>query len=414
MKLTCIIPAYNAEKTIKRCLDSIYSQTFKDFECVVVADSCTDSTADIARSYGATVIEAAVRNDGLSRNIGLENSTGDWIIVIDADDYWLHEYVFEQLAERIDVVNATADVICFGMVWRHVGMVGAISGRDGQLFPHCTNKCWRRTFIGPTRFPAVKPDSDAGFHGLMMAKQPRLDIWDMPLYYYDFLQDDSFSKALGRTAQAAKSYWKIESTAASKTDKPRFSVIIPTHNAEGHIRKTLESIKGQTFQNFELIVICDGCTDSTESIAREYTDKVYNVNYRHTGYGREYGMNVAKGEYILFTDDDDWWLHEFAFEAIDRKLKEKRPDILYFSFIFKGYKYINPEGGQHLPAFWNKVWKRDFIKGFKHHYGEDTYMADVEFQDEAKAQNPYIVEWNMPLYYYNYMRKGSMSDKRGW
>mgnify|MGYP002523564417 CR=1 FL=1 len=146
MRFSVLVPAHNTENYIGRCLDSIYNQTFKDFECVVVADSCTDNTAKIAEGYGAKVIEAQVRNDGLSRNIGMENSTGDWILFIDSDDYWLHEYVFQLLADRTDAVDA--DVICFGMVWKHIGVVGAVSNRNKMLFPHCTNKCWRRTVIG--------------------------------------------------------------------------------------------------------------------------------------------------------------------------------------------------------------------------------------------------------------------------
>ena len=413
MKISVIIPAYNAESTIRKTLDSVYNQTFKDFECVVIADSCDDNTAAIAKSYGATVIEANVRNDGLGRNIGLENSTGEWVLFIDADDWFLHEYVFEQWAKRTE--NNNADAICFDIVWRHIGVIGAISNRGGEYFPHCTNKMWRRAFIGNIRFPDVKPDSDAGFHKKVMEQNPKFDIFPLPMYYYDFMREGSFSKSLGRTVEATLRYWRIDNEIEYTPNKLRFSVIIPTHNAEKHIRRTLESIKNQTFKNYELIVICDSCTDSTESIAREYTENVYNVNYRHTGFNRNYGLDKAQGEYVLFTDDDDWWLHEFAFEQIDRKLREKSPDILYFSFIFKGYKYINPEGGQYLPAFWNKVWRREFIETRKIRCtGEDTYMADVEFQDKALAEEPRIVEWNMPLYYYNYMRPGSMSDKRGW
>lgn len=413
MKLSIIIPAYNAEKTIRKTLDSVVSQTFTDYECIVIADSCTDSTAAIARTYGdkVRVIEANVHNDGLGRNIGLDNSTGEWVLFIDADDWFLHEYVFQLLAERIE--NNTCDAICFDMVWKHIGVVSAISGRNNELFPHCTNKCWRRSFIGSTRFPNIKPDSDAGFHREIMKKEPKFDIWNMPMYYYNFLCEGSCSAGLNRTAEAAKRYWHIDA-GPRKTQGIRFSIIIPTHNAEGHIRRTLESIKSQTFKNYEIIVICDGCTDRTEDIAREYTDKVYNVNYRHTGYTRDVGMREAQGEYVLFTDDDDWWLHEFAFEKLDKKLTEQNPDMLYFSFIYKGYNYINPEGGQYLPAFWNKVWKRQFLQGINCPYSENTYMADVEFQDLALSKEPKIVEWNMPLYYYNYLRPGSMTHKRGW
>ena len=53
-----------------------------------------------------------------------------------------------------------------------------------------------------------------------------------------------------------------------------FSIIIPAHNAAEYIRKGLDSIKSQSYKDYELIVVCDACTDNTEAIAREYTDKV--------------------------------------------------------------------------------------------------------------------------------------------
>ena len=208
MRFTVIVPAHNVEKYIGKCLDSIYSQTYKDFECIVIADACTDKTAEIARSYGATVFEADLHNEGLGRNLGIENSTGEWILFIDADDWWLHEFVFEQLAERTE--KSKADAIIFDMVWKHIGVVGAISGRDNQYYPHCTNKCWRRSFIGDTRFPNISPDSDAGFHQKIMQKEHSFDIWDMPMYYYNFLREDSYSANLGRTAEGAIRWWRIK------------------------------------------------------------------------------------------------------------------------------------------------------------------------------------------------------------
>lgn len=194
---------------------------------------------------------------------------------------------------------------------------------------------------------------------------------------------------------------------------PRFSVIVPVHNAEGHLVKTFESVKAQDFTDYELIAVLDSCTDLSKRIAEFYADKLVEVNCHHSGYARNAGLDIAEGEYILFMDDDDWWLHEFVFSQLDEKLRETySPDILFFSFIFKGVKYHNPEGGEYLPAFWNKCWRRRFIQDIRVE-GEDQYEGDVEFQEKALAKNPKIVEWDMPLYYYNYMRPGSMSDKRG-
>ena len=208
MTFSVIVPAHNEEPRIGKCLESIYSQSYKNFECVVVCDACTDKTKEVAESYGARVIECECHNEGLARNIGIENTTGDWILFIDADDFWLHEFVFQQLADRI--VNNKADAICFDMVWKHIGVVGSVSGRGGALFPHCTNKCWRRRFLENFRFPDIHPDSDYYLHQEIIKHNPKWDIWRMPMYYYNFLREGSQSAELGRTAQDAIRVWGIK------------------------------------------------------------------------------------------------------------------------------------------------------------------------------------------------------------
>ena len=97
----------------------------------------------------------------------------------------------------------------------------------------------------------------------------------------------------------------------------RFSVIIPAHNAAGHIRKALDSVRSQTFRDYELIVVCDSCTDGTQQIAREYGARTETVEYHADGMTRNRGLELAQGEWILFMDDDDWWLHEYVLEMLD-------------------------------------------------------------------------------------------------
>lgn len=208
MTFSVIVPAHNEEARIGKCLESIFTQSYKNFECVVIADACTDKTKEVAESYGARVIEADLHNEGLGRNLGIENSTGDWILFIDADDWWLHEFVFQQLAGRI--INNKADAICFDMVWKHIGVVSPVSGRNGALFPHCTNKCWRRRFIENFRFPNVHPDPDYYFHQEIIKHNPKFDIFRQPLYYYNFLREGSQSANLGRSAEDAIRVWQIK------------------------------------------------------------------------------------------------------------------------------------------------------------------------------------------------------------
>ena len=192
----------------------------------------------------------------------------------------------------------------------------------------------------------------------------------------------------------------------------RFSVIIPAHNAEGYIRKALDSIKNQTFTDYELIVVCDSCTDNTASIAHEYGAIVEEVKFERDGLTRNRGINIAQGEYLLFMDDDDWWLHEFVLEQLDRKLKEiPETDILCFSFIFKGWKYASPKGnnGQRWIAVWNKCWRRDCIEGTR--FSAKYSISDVDFHNGMMRKNLKMYDWDMPMYYYNYLREGSISEK---
>jgi glycosyltransferase involved in cell wall biosynthesis len=72
----------------------------------------------------------------------------------------------------------------------------------------------------------------------------------------------------------------------------------------------------------------------------QYGAKVHIVNFGNDGLTRSKGLDVAKGEYVLFMDDDDWWLHEFVLEQIDNELKElSNPDVLAFSFVFNSLNF---------------------------------------------------------------------------
>ena len=195
---------------------------------------------------------------------------------------------------------------------------------------------------------------------------------------------------------------------------PRFSIIIPAHNAEKHIRKALDSIKEQTFRDYELIVICDSCTDDTAQVALIYGAKVIKVDYHNDGLSRSRGLDEATGEWVLFMDDDDWWLHEYVLSQIDEKLREHNDsmDVLCFSFIFKGYKYAKPDGnrGNHFCAVWNKCWKRSCIGSTR--FPNIPSCSDLHFHTEMFAKQLQIIDWDMPMYYYNFMRPGSISWKQ--
>jgi len=190
----------------------------------------------------------------------------------------------------------------------------------------------------------------------------------------------------------------------------KFSVIIPTHNAENYITKGLDSIKSQSFRDFELIVVCDRCTDNTKAIAESYGAKTIEVDYGRDGLSRNAGLDIARGEYILWLDDDDWFLHEFVFEQIDRKLKETNdPELLCFSFIWKGVMYSKPlnKHGEPYVAVWCKAWRRDYIGDTRF---PDVYSVSDSYFHADMMKKPHRTElFDNPMVYYNYLRKGSIS-----
>lgn len=93
-KISIVIPAYNAEKTILETIQSIQAQTFSDFEIIVINDGSTDNTLDILSTIDDPRLRVcSYKNGGLpvARNRGIEQSTGEFISFIDADDLWTPE-----------------------------------------------------------------------------------------------------------------------------------------------------------------------------------------------------------------------------------------------------------------------------------------------------------------------------------
>lgn len=190
MKFSIIIPAYNAEDRIRRVLDSVRQQTFTDYECIVICDSCTDRTEEIAKEYGFRTEAVEFHNDGLSRSKGLDLATGEWVLFLDDDDWWMHEYVLDLLNRNVG--QSGEDIFAFSFIFKGIGYCQPLSN-GGRLFPAVWNKCWRREFIGNTRFPNVYSVSDAHFHMAMMEKKPKIAMADMPLYYYNYMRPGSIS-----------------------------------------------------------------------------------------------------------------------------------------------------------------------------------------------------------------------------
>ncbi len=109
-KISVIIPVYNTEKYLRRCIDSVLAQTYQDFELLLIDDGSKDSSGAICDEYAEKDTRVKVfhkENGGVSssRNVGLEHARGEWITFVDADD-WIAYDMLRQMLERADAKGA--------------------------------------------------------------------------------------------------------------------------------------------------------------------------------------------------------------------------------------------------------------------------------------------------------------------
>lgn len=129
------------------------------------------------------------------------------------------------------------------------------------------------------------------------------------------------------------------------------SVIIPLYNKENEIKRAIDSVLSQTYQDFEIIVVDDHSSDSSLKIVRNYCDpRIIVVEQEHHGvsYTRNHGVDLAIGDYIAFLDADDEWIPNHL-ETIKR-LYAKYPGAGMYS---TAYEIRTPDGKTHLANIQN-------------------------------------------------------------
>ena len=171
-------------------------------------------------------------------------------------------------------------------------------------------------------------------------------------------------------------------------DKKLISVVIPSYNRFQYLKNAIESVLNQTYDNFEIIVINDG---STEEDYYEYNFpeqvKIINLKENQTkknGFGpgsiRNYGIDIAKGDYIAFLDDDDVWMKDKLEIQLKRMLESKKFFSCTEGYFGEGmynknlnYELYNSEKfykkirkkykkTRHLKHGYPEVWNYEFIK----------------------------------------------------
>jgi glycosyltransferase involved in cell wall biosynthesis len=149
MFFSIIIPTYNREKEISRALNSVLTQTFQDFEIIVVDDGSTDNTESVVLSFNDIRIKYIKQDNSgatAARNYGIRNSSGQYIAFLDSDDMWYPTFLEEHKAKyeednelcvtysNLNIINEKGEVFPFskplgleGYVYRDVLIQGYLS-----------------------------------------------------------------------------------------------------------------------------------------------------------------------------------------------------------------------------------------------------------------------------------------------
>lgn len=192
IKYSVIIPAYNAEKTLRRCLDCVLRQDRADVQILLISDGSTDGTDAIAASYGDDIVFLRQRHAGVSaaRNRGLYLAAGEYVTFVDSDDYVTADY-FAALDREPD-----CDFLTFG--------AGDCAGGDvlrnllatRKLMSPC-NKRLRRTFLleNQIRFPeGMQIGEDLCFCFACALAAKSLAVSPADLYRVDVSNPNSLSR----------------------------------------------------------------------------------------------------------------------------------------------------------------------------------------------------------------------------
>lgn len=202
-KVSIIIPVYNVEKYISRCIESVLNQTFKDFELILINDGSQDNSLQIMNNYSdderIKIIDQKNMGPAKTRNRGIEEANGEYIMFIDSDDYIDDNYV----ENYFDCLNeADYDLV--------IGGYQKINGnkiefkrqlKDGIFSKYIVTgpvaKLYKKSFLTKNNiiFLDTKASEDVYFNLLAYSKNPNIKIIDNIGYYYVY-NSNSLSNTL--------------------------------------------------------------------------------------------------------------------------------------------------------------------------------------------------------------------------
>ena len=225
LKLSIVIPVYQVEQTLRRCIDSVLSQSFMDWEVILVDDGSPDNCPGICDEYGKGYDKIRVihkKNGGLSeaRNVGIGEAKGEYITFVDSDDY-IGEDTLTKVMRVIDR-HPEYDILEYP-VYVHFSKLSheyqlvfdnqeyddmRTYWLDGKAYTHtyACNKIYRKSLFDTVKFPVGKLFEDVYTLPLLLKKAKKIATTAQGMYYYthnpDGITENADGKALSNLLEA--------------------------------------------------------------------------------------------------------------------------------------------------------------------------------------------------------------------
>lgn len=213
MKISIIVPIYNVEIYLEKCINSILNQTLSDFELIMVNDGSTDRSGEICNKYEMMDSRIKIihkKNGGLSsaRNAGLDVARGEYIGFVDSDDY-IDKQMYEKMIEK-SIKSDSDIVICdmkynlngkdisqtqfedFGIIDRNEALIQYFNHRSFKS--HAQNKIYKKELFNNIRFPEGKLFEDVAVFYKLLYKSKRISFINEKLYIYNQGNINSITK----------------------------------------------------------------------------------------------------------------------------------------------------------------------------------------------------------------------------
>lgn len=238
----------------------------------------------------------------------------------------------------------------------------------------------------------------------------------------------------------------VKTKEAAEQKRPKVSVVVPIYNVEKYLRECVDSILAQTLKDIEVILVDDGSPDGSPAIVDDYAKKdkrVVTVHRKNGGYSKavNYGIEIAKGEYIGIIESDDW-IEPDMYEKLYDSAKKYDTDVTKAEFFYYQSQVIGPDRDKRFTndsgvdldnapdgafdvsewpqivafhaSIWSCIYRADFVKKIKLIDTKGASYQDFPFMVEVMCKAKRISVVKQPMVHWrNDPKQGNSTSQTG-